>query len=1598
MIPSSNNISTTANTNNTNATEKDDICTRRIHLLSRMSETEDANLTTILAGINNNNNTNSNNSTGDCILSIVLDQYSNNQYKLVVLYQNKIIIQSELLPHNESSSSSSEWLHVVLSVQQTTNTSTTTNNNLQHDFITPTNNNNTATINNNVNLHFQLQINNMNTDTATATTANNKTTTSSTPTTNTIDISSDKNPNYQTMILGSISPLHTAAVTRSATISLASCMEMPMVDTSIYNINTNSSTTANDSINSSYQTEDVCIADVYWIPDVLLHSNSNFMNLKNTTSTGATSSSLLFPPSTTTTTSNTNNTNTSRMFDMTLISKVPIIVLVQEINKSYKLIQSLYQCITTALQTIQTTISIPSDISASTNTNINAKDLDCFYVELANLSSIVSQLVSTVYSGICYGDDSLINSCFEFMEHILLFYNDCVKPHQACLISPTADTTNTTVLTSKTTEANNNTNSGSAAVGSVLKLIKQSKSMPTTTSVTATTAAAASNNTATNYHTLDKKLSKTLTEIMELVHTFQIFNYSYSGIYSNNTTTNIATDIWHNRRISYKDIPTMKSLNRLGAITTNAYFDTAKFSWSLYTMKLTINEPLILWRLSILFSLAMSYDIHSTNTTNDSDNNNGNNTSAVTTSSSHTNNTNNTSTYVTEQSFIIKILTLVSNGGWSPLPCTNSEVFLTPKAGFLYTEPKIYDFMSFPTTAVVAQGLGGRSGLWLKHCHATCLRLPLILNNNNSSGNNSSSIGDLHPNIIEASTVLIPTPSSISNSNNTNNNHNNIAISTTNTMSMNNTALMNDTSFLTTEFVLCKSPAYKHSLQNTSTTNIYHLFCELKPIYELVQILLITLLPYLPLKSQLLLKPILINFKNKDFPAGGPSGGPQGEESVTGGTGLSAAYASYTLLTEEREKTTFLSLKLLNHQQLILRSLLVQISQQVYNLSYSPTDMKNNGNDNNDMKSLKLYLQNSTMMTNIFSLASKDPLQIIDSILDQNINTINNYSHITNSFNNMLMIPQFEVIRNLLKSGDVAFFEKIVLHLENDLFTNTTTTSPTSTSTNATHDANNNKNNNNNNANNNQSIFSMNEKLNNIHMQLVPVAKSNVSIQGSRVRAIMNFPTVQLIDVTIAKLTGRWYYEVLLLTDGLIQIGWSGPLFKCDPISGQGVGDHSSSWAYDGLRAKKWNVACEPYGQKWKKGDIVGCMVDTDLLEITYFLNGVNLGPAFVDFSMNIAANSSTTAANNNNNIPFLIFPTISLNVRQSVRINFGQYNFIYPPHRIDGKLVKPVISAGKPIVVPNQSVLSVLPLPSLTSMAMKTQKLNSARKQGTSETTAVVDSNNNNEIMNLLPNLYQQLYTNASNNNSNNQSSNNSSNSTAREGNSAFTALTSQLMQAALTRALLLDNNNNTDTNNNNGSSNNSNEASTRSLLETLINSLQREQQQQQQQQQQTTATATATNTTSTNQRNYIRESENDDYDEENSDSDSNSDDEDDDGNYNINNRLTAYNTNLNANDNDTNTTSINTTNNTNPNHNTFTQQAAAMSLERMLYDRRVDSLDQLDGFSHLTNHDHGADSSDNNNSDAQQEIRQTLIENLITRGFSGNFYYIYVFLYLCF
>ena len=91
----------------------------------------------------------------------------------------------------------------------------------------------------------------------------------------------------------------------------------------------------------------------------------------------------------------------------------------------------------------------------------------------------------------------------------------------------------------------------------------------------------------------------------------------------------------------------------------------------------------------------------------------------------------------------------------------------------------------------------------------------------------------------------------------------------------------------------------------------------------------------------------------------------------------------------------------------------------------------------------------------------------------------------------------------------------------------------------------------------------------------IQVISGDVSVVDGKIRGLSHFPSFRLKNLSLQRMTGRWFYEVTLLSDGLMQIGFANSLFRCDPVCGQGVGDHFHSWAYDGLRNKKWVISSQ---------------------------------------------------------------------------------------------------------------------------------------------------------------------------------------------------------------------------------------------------------------------------------------------------------------------------------------------------------------------------------------------------------------------------------------
>ena len=170
------------------------------------------------------------------------------------------------------------------------------------------------------------------------------------------------------------------------------------------------------------------------------------------------------------------------------------------------------------------------------------------------------------------------------------------------------------------------------------------------------------------------------------------------------------------------------------------------------------------------------------------------------------------------------------------------------------------------------------------------------------------------------------------------------------------------------------------------------------------------------------------------------------------------------------------------------------------------------------------------------------------------------------------------------------------------------------------------------------------------HKKMVEVGQitavnGGVSLQDSGICEVQtHFPTITAKGVWLKR--GHWYYEVEVVNAGLAQIGWADPYFSPRDQKGLGCGDDIHSWAFDGLRIKRWNETSAVWGRRWKAGDVVGCAVsinaETNTLCIRFSLNGS------WDAPMGIAYEKATFQGT-------AIRPVITFNSSFSCRVLLGE-------------------------------------------------------------------------------------------------------------------------------------------------------------------------------------------------------------------------------------------------------------------------------------------------------------------------------------------------------
>jgi hypothetical protein len=149
-----------------------------------------------------------------------------------------------------------------------------------------------------------------------------------------------------------------------------------------------------------------------------------------------------------------------------------------------------------------------------------------------------------------------------------------------------------------------------------------------------------------------------------------------------------------------------------------------------------------------------------------------------------------------------------------------------------------------------------------------------------------------------------------------------------------------------------------------------------------------------------------------------------------------------------------------------------------------------------------------------------------------------------------------------------------------------------------------------------------------------------------------NFCTIGIILEARQNSDDALYFEVCLQTGGLVQLGWATSGFQPDSSAGDGVGDDSYSYSFDPSRKIKLHAGATaafpiPEQCQYKAGDVVGCMFNYRTGDISYSLNGDQLGVAY-----QVKSPHGT----------LYVYPAISCNQGEIVELRMQQEEMEYCP------------------------------------------------------------------------------------------------------------------------------------------------------------------------------------------------------------------------------------------------------------------------------------------------------------------------------------------------
>ncbi|RXM33544.1 RING finger and SPRY domain-containing protein 1 [Acipenser ruthenus] len=203
--------------------------------------------------------------------------------------------------------------------------------------------------------------------------------------------------------------------------------------------------------------------------------------------------------------------------------------------------------------------------------------------------------------------------------------------------------------------------------------------------------------------------------------------------------------------------------------------------------------------------------------------------------------------------------------------------------------------------------------------------------------------------------------------------------------------------------------------------------------------------------------------------------------------------------------------------------------------------------------------------------------------------------------------------------------------------------------------------------------------LNNINAMLNSNDVSEyLKISPSGMEARCDASSFESVRCTFCVDSGVWYYEVTVVTSGVMQIGWATKDSKFLNHEGYGIGDDEYSCAYDGCRQLIWyNARSKPHSHPcWKEGDTIGFLLDLSKKQMVFYLNGNQLPPEKQVFS------SATSG----------FFAAASFMSYQQCEFNFGAKPFRYqPPVKFSTFNDYASLASDEKIILPRHRRLALL-------------------------------------------------------------------------------------------------------------------------------------------------------------------------------------------------------------------------------------------------------------------------------------------------------------------